>query len=166
MKQIVLVLAMILAFSVIAAAQMQPACSIGSIQGTYLVSYQGLLTIPDPTNPYATPTLFPGVILGVMSIGPNGNISGTSTLAGLSEVAEYESIGTLTLNAGCTGVMRFTNRNKKTGYTDSEEDKFIVVAKDSDREIQAITTNVGAGIVPVMLAKWTRIAYASNAIVW
>ncbi len=168
MRQTALVLSMILAFSAMAVAQGVPSCqnSIPSIQGTYLVSYQGWLTIPDPSNPYATPTLFPGVILGVMTIDANGNLSGTTTLGGLSEVAEYESTGTLTLNADCTGVMKYTNKNKKTGYTDSEQDKFFVLFNGNDREIQAIATDIGVGIVPVLLGKWTRIANKANAVVW
>jgi len=166
MKRIVFLSFMILGLSAIAAAQVQLTCQSGveTIRGTYLVSSEGWLTIPGAG--YVTPTLFPGAILGVMSIDSNGNLSGSATVAGLSDVAEYESKGTVTLKADCTGVMKFKNISKKTGYGSDEEDKFIVVANGNDLEIHAITTNIGPGIVPVMLVKWKRIAYKSNAAVW
>jgi hypothetical protein len=168
MKHIVFAFAVILGFSAIAIAQGQSTCKEGieSIRGTYLVSYQGYLTMPDPKNPYSTPTMFPGAILGVMSIDSNGKLSGTATLAGLTSVAEYVSEGTVTLKADCTGVMKFSSTNKETNYSDSEVDKFIALINGNDVEIHAIMANVSQGIVPVVLGKWKRIAYKANAAVW
>lgn len=169
MRRIIFVISLILALSAAAAAQGQSACQSGlvSIQGTYVASYQGFLTVPDPTNPYyVTPTMFPGAILGVMTIDSSGNIRGSVTVAGLTEVAEYENRGTLTLNADCTGVMKFTNKDKKSGYTLQEQHKFIVAHNGNDLEIHAIMVDVGPGIVPVVLGKWKRIAFNINAAVW
>ena len=168
MKRTLLIFAAILAFSALAMAQSPLTCQAGiePIVGTYLVSSQGYLTMPDPNNPYATPVLFPGAILGVMSIDSNGKLSGTSTVAGLSDVAEYESNGTVTLKADCTGVLKFTNTNKKTKYADNEEDKFIVVISGYDVEIHSVMVNVNNGIVPVLISNWKRIAYKTNAAIW
>jgi len=171
MRRIIFVFSMILGLSAIAAAQGTSICQggIASLRGTYLVSYEGWLTIPDPTNPYAAPALYPGAILGVMSIETNGKLSGTVTVAVFNEVAEYENEGTVTLNDDCTGELKYYGKIKGSPSGTQgmlEIHKFIAVDNGADLELHVIMKSV-PGVVPVVLGKWKRIAaYRINAAVW
>ncbi len=143
-----------------AAAQLN--CTLHSIAGTYSVSYLGWLTMQQPGG---TSVTLPGTILGVVSIGYDGKLSGVTAVAGLGPVVDYEVIGTTELKSDCTGTLRLQVRPKgSTRAYETEIDRFVI---DPDaKTLLAIMSDLGPGVYPVVLGTWKRLSPVPNSANW
>jgi len=157
MKRFIL---LVLVLCAVAAAQ--PTCGPESIRGTYAVSYLGWMTIAQPG---AAPVTMSGTILGVLSIGSDGKLSGVTAVAGLGPVMDYDTWGTVEIKSDCTGTVRMKYKVKgSTGREESEIDRFIFLPEE--RVILATVVDMGPGVYPAMLGTWKRIAPYPNAVNW
>ncbi|MCX6638099.1 MAG: hypothetical protein NT090_23835 [Acidobacteria bacterium] len=157
MKRFIL---LVLVLCAVAAAQ--PTCGLESIRGTYAVSYLGWLTIAQPG---AAPVTMSGTILGVMSIGADGKLSGVGAVAGMGPVTDYDVWGTVEIKSDCTGTMRM--RVKPKGGQDKGEieiDRFIFLPEE--KVILTTIVDMGPGLYPAMLGTWKRISTYPNAANW
>ncbi len=155
MKRLIL---LVLVLSAVAAAQ--PTCGPESIRGTYAVSYLGWLTI---TQPGAAPVTMSGTILGVLSIGSDGKLSGVAAVAGLGPVTDYDTWGTVEIKSDCTGTMRLKFKHKG-GSEATEIDRFIFLVEE--KTILTTVVDMGPGLYPAMLGTWKRISPVPNAANW
>lgn len=165
MKRIMLVILAILMLCAVASAQQRPSCfrGVGSLSGTYLITYEGYLMIPSGS---ALPVPFPGYIMGVISIDSSGKISGSATSAA-DIIEEFLIQGTVTLKQDCTGTMRLAVTNERTSAVYKEVDKFIVVGNDDALEIRTIVIDAGIpGISAASISKWERVSLSANAAIW
>jgi hypothetical protein len=156
MKRLIL---LVLVLSAVAAAQ--NTCSMSSIVGTYAVSYIGWVTMVVPN---AAPATFNGTIVGVMSIGWDGKLSGAAAVSGLGPVADYDSSGTVEIKSDCTGTLRYKSKPRAGGSVEPETDRFIFIP--SDRSMFVTVVDMGPGMYPAMAATWKQISVVPNAAAW
>jgi hypothetical protein len=145
--------------SAVAAAQIN--CTMTSIVGTYAVSYIGWVTMVVPN---AAPATFSGTIVGVMSIGYDGKLTGGSAVSGLGPVADYDSSGTVEIKSDCTGTFRFTSKPRAAGAAEPETDRFVFIS--SDRTFFVTVVDLGSGMYPAMAGTWKLISPVPNAANW
>jgi len=125
-----------------AVASAQPTCDLNSIRGTYAVSYYGTMTILQPGAP---PTTATGGIVGVVSIGYDGTLSGYAAVSGLGPVADYEVLGTVRFTSNCVGQITQKGRAKgTTEWTLTETDRFIFDLETNT--FTAIIWDMGPGV--------------------
>jgi hypothetical protein len=151
---------MLLVLVLCAAAAAQPTCGPESIRGTYAVSYLGWMTFAQPG---AAPVTMPGTVLGVMSIGTDGKLSGVVAVAGLGPVSDYDTSGAVEIKSDCTGTMRMKFKHKG-GSEATEIDRFVFLAEE--KVILTTVVDMGAGTYPAMLGTWKRISPYPNAANW
>lgn len=157
MKRLMLLIPLTLA---VAAAQ--PPCSISTIRGTYAVSEFGTLTIIQQD---AAPMTATGGIVGVLSVGYDGTISGVAAVSGFGPVTDYDASGAVQVNADCTGTISLKIRPKgTTEWTGSEVDRFVF---DQDgKTLVVIVVDLGPGVYPAVQGTWKRISPLPNAANW
>ena len=156
MKRMIL---LILVLSAVAAAQ--TTCTLSSVAGTYAVSYIGWVSMAVPG---AAPVMFSGTIVGVMSIGYDGKLSGAAAVSGLGPVADYDSSGTVEIKPDCTGTMRYKSKPRAGGAAEPETDRFIFIP--SDRSLFATVVDLGPGMYPAMAGTWKQISPVPNTAAW
>ncbi len=156
MKRFIL---LILALSAVAAAQ--PNCSLDSIRGTYAVSYIGWVTITLPGVP---PVTTPGTILGVVSIGFDGQLSGGGAVSGFGPVTDYDISGTVEIKPDCTGTLRLKSKPRSGGPAGTEVDRFVF--NPNEKTLLVTIVDLGPGVYPAVLGTWKRITAAPNAVNW
>lgn len=160
MRRFMLLLAMS-----IAVAAAQPNCSTMTIRGTYAVSEYGNLMMMQET----TPMTLTGGIVGVVSIGFDGAISGAAAVSGLGPVLEYEVQGNVQFTSNCTGKLLLQGRLAGTKvWTLQETDQFVV---DPDGKtlvvIQVQLAEQGQPpLYPAMQGTWKQITPVPNAVIW
>ena len=104
-------------------------------------------------------------LLGVMSIGSDGKLSGVGAMAGMGPVTDYEIWGTVEIKSDCTGTMRMKYKPKgSTSQELTEIDRFIFLPEE--KLILATAVDMGPGVYPAMLGTWKRIAPYPNAANW
>jgi hypothetical protein len=155
MKRFIL---LVLVLCAVAAAQ--PTCGPESIRGTYAVSYLGWTTF---TQPGAAPVTTSGTILGVLSIGSDGKLSGVVAVAGLGPVSDYDTWGIVEIKSDCTGTMRIKFKHKG-GSEATEIERFIFLAEE--KTILTTVVDMGPGVYPALLGTWKRISTYPNAASW
>jgi hypothetical protein len=157
------IMLLILALCPLALAQQQ--CSIFSARGTYAVSYDGWALIPQPGAPF--PLTLPGVILGVVSIGFNGTVSGAETVIIAGQVVEHEIVGgSLDLKEDCTGTMRSLVKVKGVAAPPTEiSERVIVLPHENEIRTTVVgSTNPLAGAMG--LGIWKRMSPVPNSAKW
>lgn len=157
-----LTLLMLVAF---AAAMAQPNCSMNitmdSLTGTYAVSYYGSMQIMQPGA--TSPTTATGGIVGIISIGSDGAISGAAAVSGFGPVTDYEVAGTAQLT-GCAGKLSLKVRPKGATDWGNEIDRFVL---DPDgKTLVVIITEFGPGVYPAIQGTWKRISPLPRAASW
>jgi hypothetical protein len=157
-----LTMLMLVAF---AAAIAQPNCSMDismdMLQGTYAVSYYGTMQIMQPGA--ASPMTATGGIVGVISIGYDGAISGGAAVSGFGPVTDYEVAGTAQLT-GCVGKLSLKVRPKGVTEWKTEIDRFVL---DPDgKTLLVIIVDFGPGVYPAIQGTWKRISHLPYAASW
>jgi hypothetical protein len=149
-----LTMLMLVAF---AAAIAQPNCSK---EGTYAVSYYGTMQIMQPGA--ASPMTATGGIVGVISIGYDGAISGVAAVSGFGPVTDYEVAGTA--QPGCAGKLSLKVRPKGATEWKTEIDRFVL---DPDgKTLFVIIVDFGPGVYPAIQGTWKRISDLPYAVSW
>jgi hypothetical protein len=156
MKRVIL---LVLMLSAVAAAQIN--CTMTSIVGTYAVSYIGWVTMALPGGGSAT---FSGTIVGVMSIGYDGKLTGGSAVSGLGPVADYDSSGTVEIKSDCTGTLRYKSKPRAGGAVEPETDRFVFIP--GDKSLFATVVDLGSGMYPAMAGTWKPISPVPNMANW
>jgi hypothetical protein len=156
MKRFILLIPLLCA---IAAAQ--PTCGLGSVVGTYAVSYIGWVTIALPGTP---PMTISGTIVGVVSIDWNGKLSGGGAVSGLGPVADYDIPGTVEIKSDCTGTLRMKPKPRSGGPVGTEIDRFVF--SPDDKTLIVTIVDLGPGIYPAMVGTWKRISPVPNSANW
>lgn len=151
-----------------AAAQMpgfrMPGCETKMLRGTYVIAYQGWLAIPVPAS---SPVTLPGVIMGVLSVGTDGAVTGNATVITPSGKAVYEMTAGSVVEVlpDCTGKMTLYSRVK--GSTDPpgmEIDRFVYLRDTGDFVV--LIDELEWGIVPISLGTWKRLDIWPNQAQW
>ncbi|MGA2271544.1 MAG: hypothetical protein ABSH44_24025 [Bryobacteraceae bacterium] len=156
MKRVIL---LVLVLSAVAAAQ--TTCTLNSVAGTYAVSYIGWVTMVLPD---AAPVMFSGTIVGVISIGWDGKLSGGAAVSGLGPVADYDISGTAEIKSDCTGTLRMKSKPRAGGAAEPETDRFVFIS--SDRTLFATVVDLGPGMYPAMAGTWKQISPVPNTATW
>jgi len=136
-----------------AAAMAQPNCSMDTLTGTYAVSYYGQLQIMQPGA--ASPTTATGGIVGIISIGYDGTISGATGVSGFGPVTDYEVGGTAQLT-GCAGTLSLKVRPKGAKDWKTEIDRFVL--DPEGKTLIVIIVDMGSGVYPAVQGTWKRIS--------
>jgi hypothetical protein len=162
MKRLMLLL---LALCPVLAAQTQ--CLVDNVRGTYAVSYNGWALIPQQGSPL--PLTVPGVILGVVSIGNDGTLTGGETVIIAGQAKEYEITGSVAINVDCTGTMRILTKVK--GSSDKPAtviERFVALrAGSQDLEIHTTILNSPDATVGAMaLGVWKRATLVPGSASW
>ena len=156
MKRVIL---LVLVLSAVAAAQTN--CNPGAITGTYAVSYIGWVTM---VLPGAAPTTFSGTIVGAISIGYDGKLSGGAAVSGLGPVADYDISGTAEIKPDCTGTLRMKSKPRAGGAAEPETDRFVFIS--GDKTLFVTIVDLGPGMYPAMAGTWKQISPVPNAAAW
>jgi hypothetical protein len=156
---------LILALCPILAAQ--PQCTAGRVSGTYVVSYDGWALMPQQGSPL--PLTVPGVILGVVSIGYDGTLSGGETVIIAGQTVEYEIAGgSVAINSDCTGTMRILVKAKGSSDVPMPiTERFAVLMAGQDIEIRTTVLNSPTAAVGAMaLGVWKRMSPVPGSASW
>ncbi len=147
----------------------QPQCTIGTVRGTYAVSYaSGWALMPQQGS--ALPLALPGVILGVVSIGYDGTLSGGETVIIAGQAKEYDINGKVEINSDCTGTLRILTKEKgvSAGPAMPVLERFVAVAgQGQEFELQTIIMPMPASPVGAMsVGTWKRMTAAPGTAGW
>jgi hypothetical protein len=153
MKRVIL---LVLMLSAVAAAQTN--CGLGSIAGTYAASYIGWVFVPQ------TGAALPGTILGVISIGYDGKLSGGGAVSGLGPVVDWDISGTVETKPDCTGTLRMKLKPRAGGPTETETDRFVFFP--GDKSLFTTAVDMGPNYYPGFIATWKQISPLPNAAAW
>jgi hypothetical protein len=158
---------MLLTFALCPLLAAQPQCTTNLVRGTYAVSYDGWALMPQAGSPM--PVVAPGVILGVVSIDHDGNLSGGETVIIAGQLVEYEITGgKLTIQSDCTGSMRLLIRPKGTGGPSAPVvERFVALVSGQDTEIRTtILSMEGSPVGAMSLGIWKRMSPTAGAANW
>jgi hypothetical protein len=145
----------------------QPQWPVGTLRGTYAVSYDGWALMPQPGAPL--PLTVPGVILGVVSIEHDGSLSGGETVIIAGQAVEYEITGgNVAINSDCTGTMQILVRVKGSGAKPVPiAERFIVLMRGLNNQIRTTVLNSpGAAVGAMGLGVWRRITPMPGSVSW
>jgi hypothetical protein len=158
MKRVIL---LVLVLSAMAAAQ--TTCTLSSIVGTYTVSYIGWVSMATPGGTMVT---LPGTIVGVISIGYGGGLSGggTVSVAGMGPTADYDIFGTATVNSDCTGTLKMKPKPRAGGPAGTQTDRFVF--NPVDRSLVTTTVDMGPVYYPTLVGTWKQVSVVPNAAAW
>jgi hypothetical protein len=143
----------------------EPNCRIESIRGTYLVSSVGWALMPQPGAPL--PMTVPGVIMGVVSIGYDGTLSGTESVMVAGHLVDYEvTTGSVSINPDCTGTINMSIRPKGTkDHLNPVTERFVFLV--DSQEIHSMAMNSPDATVGAMgLGTWRLIARTPDWASW
>ena len=155
MKRLILLIPVLCA---VAAAQVN--CNMSALAGTYAVSYIGWVTMVQGTSSMT----FPGTIVGVISIGHDGKLSGGGAVAGFGPVTDYDISGTVELGSDCTGTLRMKSKPRAGGTAEAEVDRFVFIP--DDKMLFATIVDMGPAVYPAVIGTWKRITPVPNASNW
>jgi len=127
-----------------AAAAAQVTCTLASLKGTYAVSYMGWLSVVEGS----TTTTYPGTILGVISIGWDGKLSGGDAVAGFGPVVDYDIAGTVELKSDCTGTLHIKSQPRTGGQSETEVHRFVY--NESKKTMYVAMVDLGPGVYPAI----------------
>ena len=152
---------LVLVLSAVAAAQ--TTCTVGSVAGTYAVSYIGWISMAGPGGAMLT---LPGTIVGVISIGYDGKLSGggTTSVAGMGPPADYDIFGTAAVNADCTGTLKMQPKPRAGGPAGTETDRFIF--NPVDKSLFTTIVDLGPVTFPAISSIWKQISPVPKAAAW
>jgi hypothetical protein len=158
MKRVIL---LVLVLSAVAAAQ--TTCTLTSIAGTYAVSYIGWASMAGPGGTMLT---LPGTIVGVISIGYDGKLSGggTTSMAGMGPTADYDIFGTAEVNSDCTGTLKMKPKPRAGGPAGTQTDRFVF--NPVDRSLVTTTVDMGPVYYPTLVGTWKQVSVVPNAAAW
>jgi hypothetical protein len=161
MKRVIL---LVLVLSAMAAAQ--TTCTLSSIVGTYAVSYIGWVSLAQPGGTMVT---LPGTIVGVISIGYDGKLSGggTTSMAGMGPAADWDISGTATVNSDCSGTLKMTPKPRAGGPAGSQTDRFVF--NSYDRSLLTTIVDLAQGQVvfyPAIVGTWKQVSAVPNTAAW
>lgn len=167
MKRFVLLL--LLAAGTAAAQKPTPnlsECRLSHVQGTYVAAYQGWMLNPTSTPPMQ----FPVAIMGVLSFGPSGAVSGAVTAIYPSGKVTNEVLpgSVVDIKPDCTGTGTFSCRRKGSADPPTNEIHRFVYLRETG-EFQVIMEDVergGAHFVPMILGSWKLMAKGTNEAEW
>ena len=155
-----------------AAAQMStpnlPQCNISHVQGTYVATYQGWVAVPVPN---AAPMLYPGAMMGVLSIGSTGAFTGTFTaILPISGKTTNEVMpgGVVDIKPDCTGTVRFSIRGKGTSEAPTNEIHRLVYLRERGEfmVIMEVMERGGVQFIPMFRGSWKQLAKWPNEAEW
>jgi len=151
------------------AAQMpsarMPECSLHMLKGTYVVSYQGWMYLPEGGGYPAMQV--PGVIMGVRSIGAAGVITGNATVILPFGKAVYETTegSFAAVNPDCTGTLIRYGRVRGSSDPPSREvDRFVYLRETG--ELLVIKDELEWGTIPMVLGSWKRMSNMPDQAQW
>jgi hypothetical protein len=152
-----------LALCPVLAAQQQ--CTLAHIRGTYAVLYDGWALFPQPGSP--VPLTVPGVIIGVVSIGYDGKVSGAETVIVAGQAVEYEITGgSVELKSDCTGTMRSLARVKGSSAAPAPIIERFIALADKDEIRTTVMNSPDAAIGAMGLGIWKRMTPVPNSASW
>ena len=152
---------LILMLSAVAAAQVT--CTLDWIRGTYAVSYIGWVSLAQPGGTMVT---LPGTIVGVISIGNGGGLSGggTVSVAGMGPTADYDIFGTAAINSDCTGTLKMKPKPRAGGPAGTQTDRFVF--NPVDRSLVTTTVDMGPVYYPTLVGTWKQVSAVPNTAAW
>jgi hypothetical protein len=152
---------LILMLSAVAAAQVT--CTLDWIRGTYAVSYIGWVSLAQPGGTMVT---LPGTIVGVISIGNGGGLSGggTVSVAGMGPTADYDIFGTAAINSDCTGTLKMKPKPRAGGPAGTQTDRFVF--NPVDRSLVTTTVDMGPVYYPTLVGTWKQVSAVPNTVAW
>ena len=151
-----------LAIVLIGGTAMAQHCTIQSLVGTYMLTYQGSLAMPSPDG---SVSFAPGALLGVASIDNSGNITGAGMISVAGQLLEWSiDSGELDVTASCTGTLTTRGTYKGSALPMLETDRIVVLKED--HEIHAMAYQITMPAVPAILGVWKRISAMPNDAVW
>ena len=108
----------------------------------------------------------PGTIVGVISIGYDGKLSGggTTGMAGMGPTADYDIFGTATVNADCTGTLKMQPKPRAGGAVGTETDRFIF--NPVDKSMFTTIVDLGPVMTPAISSTWKQISPVPKAAAW
>jgi hypothetical protein len=152
-----------LALCPVLAAQAQ--CTLDSVHGTYAVSYDGWALMPQPGAPL--PLAVPGVILGVVSIGYDGKLSGGETMIVAGQAVEYDITGgNVQIKPDCTGTMQILTRVKGTSGASAPITERFVVLSDAGEIRTTVMGSPSAAAGAMGLGTWKRMTWVPGSASW
>jgi hypothetical protein len=102
-------------------------------------------------------------VLGLISIGHNGTLSGVATVtAGVGPAQDVEISGTVVVNANCTGTL--TLHTKAKGSSDepgTEVSKIIILPEE--KQFLDLIVDMGPDVYPAVLGTWKRMTPVPTA---
>ena len=139
-------------------------CDAFHLQGTYAATYLGWLAfaMPDGSSLQVS-----GVIMGVLSVGPTGVLTGNVTVSTQMGKAVWETMegSTVAINADCTGTITTYSRVKGTSDPAQKEiDRFVMI-RDAG-ELVVMIDDLGPGVIPMCLGSWKKIASWPDRAEW
>jgi len=155
---------LILMLSAVAAAQVT--CTLDSIRGTYAVSYIGWVSLAQPGGTMVT---LPGTIVGVISIGYGGGLSGggTTSMAGMGPTVDWDISGTATVNSDCSGTLKMTPKPRAGGPAGTQTDRFVF--NSHDRSLLTTIVDLAQGgqvFYPAIVGTWKQVSALPNVAAW
>jgi len=152
---------LILMLSAVAAAQVT--CTLDWIRGTYAVSYIGWVSLAQPGGTMVT---LPGTIVGVISIGNGGGLSGggTVSVAGMGPTADYDIFGTAAINSDCTGTLKMKPKPRAGGPAGTQTDRFVF--NPVDRSLVTTTVDMGPVYYPTLVGTWRQVSAVPDTAAW
>jgi hypothetical protein len=152
---------LILMLSAVAAAQVT--CTLDWIRGTYAVSYIGWVSLAQPGGTMVT---LPGTIVGVISIGNGGGMSGggTVSVAGMGPTADYDIFGTAAINSDCTGTLKMKPKPRAGGPAGTQTDRFVF--NPVDRSLVTTTVDMGPVYYPTLVGTWRQVSAVPDTAAW
>ena len=156
MKKLILLIPV--AFAV---ASAQQTCSFDVLRGTYAVYEHGAMTVQMPAGPFT----MSGGVVGVLSIGYDGRVSGFASVSGNGPAKDFEGAGTAQINPDCTGTLTLKWRIKGTSaWILPETDRFVY---DVDgKTLYLIVTDMGPGVTSTYQGTLKKISPIPNAASW
>jgi hypothetical protein len=143
----------------------QQNCTLAQIRGTYAVFYDGWALFPQQGSPL--PLTVPGVIMGVISIGYDGKLSGAETVIVAGQAVEYEITGgSVELNSDCTGTMRSLARVRGSGQEPAPIIERFVALVDKDEIRTTVLNSPDAAVGAMGLGTWKRMSPTPNSASW
>jgi hypothetical protein len=155
MKRVIL---LVLMLSAVAAAQIN--CTMTSIVGTYAVSYIGWVYMAQPGG---TLVALPGTVVGVVSIGYDGKLSGGAAVSGMGPVVDFDISGTTEIKSDCTGTLRMKPKPRAGGPAGFETDRFVFIPSDKSLFTTIVDMDYG---YPASNSIWKQISPVPNAAAW
>ena len=158
---------LISAFALSSILAAQPQCTNSVLRGTYAASYASVWGLmPQQGSPM--PLTVPGAILGVVSIGYDGTLSGTETVIGPGQVKDYEIAGRIEINSDCTGTLRELTRLKGSSDTPiTITERFVAISHPGGEiELQSTILGTGAPVGAMGIGIWKRISTVPQSAAW